>query len=71
MIIALGSLCGVFHGWFLYFRRAQKRIRTEVERKFEDPESITVYVKSLELEHGFFQTYSQVRSSRRNNKDVC
>ena len=58
-IIALGGLCGVFHGWFLYFRRVQIRIKTEVKRKFEDPESMKVYVTSLELEHGFFQTYFQ------------
>lgn len=54
MVIGLGGICGVAHGWFLYFQRTRKSIDSRlanVDRK--------IFVKSLELEHSYLRSYFQ------------
>lgn len=59
-IITLSGLCGVFHGWFLYFQRTRDSIDSVLAKiKKARVQKAEIFVKSLELEHNFFQSYFQ------------
>jgi hypothetical protein len=55
-VIALGGLCGVFHGWHMYFCRTRIAIKRDV-LKIKGKKAMEIFVKSQELEHNFFQSY--------------
>jgi hypothetical protein len=59
-IIALSGLTAVFQGWHIYFQKTRRKIKTEKsELKDFKEKNAELFVKSLELEHSFFQSYFQ------------